>query len=60
METERYIVRSKNGWEIEPCKTLEEALGVIKNFEAEDEYSGTYTPDFYEVYDMVNEEIVWP
>jgi hypothetical protein len=60
METERYMIRSRSGWEIESCETLEDALGVIENFETKDEYEGIYTPDFYEVYDTVNEEIVWP
>lgn len=60
METERYMIRSRSGWEIESCETLEDALDVIENFETKDEYEGIYTPDFYEVYDMVNEEIVWP
>ena len=59
METERYIIRSRNGWEIESCETLEDALDVIESFETKDEYEGIYTPDFYEVYDTVKEEIVW-
>lgn len=59
METERYMIRNSSGWEIESCETLEDALGVIENFETEDERLGIYTPDFYEVYDTVNEEIVW-
>ena len=60
METERYMIRSRNGWERESCETLKDALGVIENFETEDEQLGIYTPDFYEVYDTANEEIVWP
>ena len=60
MEAERYIIRSRNGWEIESRETLEDALGVIENFETKDVCLGIYTPDFYEVYDTVNEEIVWP
>lgn len=60
METERYIIRSKSGWERESRETLEGVLDVIENFETEDVYLGIYTPDFYEVYDTVNEEIVWP
>lgn len=60
MEIERYMIRSRSGWEIDSCGTLKDALGVIENFETEDTYEGTYTPDFYEVYDMVNEKIVWP
>ena len=47
METERYMIRSRNGWERESCETLEDALGVIENFETADEQLGIYTPDFY-------------
>ena len=60
METERYMIRNRNGWERKSCETLEDALDVIENFETEDVCLGIYTPDFYEVYDTVNEEIVWP
>ena len=58
METGRYRIGSKSGWGRESCETLEDALGIIENFETDDEYLGIYTPDFYEVYDTVNEEIV--
>lgn len=59
METKRYIVRNKDGWEIEQCDTIEEALDVIENHENEDEYSGIYELDFYEIYDSVKREVVW-
>lgn len=59
-EEKRYLIRSRNGWEIESFDALDNALDCINDFESRDIYEDTYTPDFYEVYDTLKEKVIWP
>ena len=57
---ETYIIRDREaGNKIAEFGTFEKALNALKGFEEDDEKDGTYTPDFYEIYDTVKEEIVY-
>ena len=55
----RYLVRcSANGDAIEGADTIEEAINIIAEYEADDKEEGNYCPDFYEVYEVVRDEVV--
>lgn len=55
----RYVIRdSEAGNEIEDFDTLDEAKITLDEYERIDKEEGTYTEDFYEIYDKENEEIV--
>lgn len=56
----RYIIRDREaGNVIEECDTLEEAVHIISDeYELMDNIKGTYTPNFYEIYDTVKEEVL--
>lgn len=52
----RYLVRDRlTGTTLDDCKTLKEAQMTIKRFEKIDHDLGQYVPDYYEIYDTVNE-----
>ena len=54
-----YITRdSEAGNEIERFETLEEAREALKQYEKSDIEDGTYTEDFYEIYDSEAEVVV--
>jgi hypothetical protein len=54
-----YLVRcSVNGDAIEGADTIEEAMAIIADYEAEDKEQGNYCPDFYEIYEVVPDEVV--
>lgn len=54
-----YITRDREaGNAIEKFDTLEAAREAIKAYEETDKADGTYTTDFYEIYDEEHEEIV--
>lgn len=57
---EQYVVRSKNGWEIEYFDDYWKALGCVEEYERYDTANGTYEPGFYEIYDLKKESVVWP
>ena len=55
----RYQIRDRQaGNLIEEAATFEEARQIILEFEKDDEKEGTYTPDFYEIYDTEKEDII--
>lgn len=55
----KYRTRDREaGNVIDSFETLEEARKAIKDYEETDKKEGTYTPDFYEIYDFENGEIV--
>lgn len=55
-----YIIRDREaGNKIAEFSTLEEAIRKLKEYEEDDEKDGTYTPDFYEIYNSEKEEIVY-
>ena len=54
-----YITRDREaGNEIERFATLEEAREALKQYEKQDISDGTYTEDFYEIYDNEAETII--
>lgn len=55
----RYWTRDREaGNRIESFTTLEEARKAIKAYEEQDKNDGTYTADFYEIYDEEEEKII--
>ena len=53
-----FITRDREaGTVIDDFATLEEAKSAIKVYEKFDKMEGTFTPDFYEIYNSVTEEI---
>lgn len=46
-----------NGDVIDEFKTLDEATKAIEGYEAEDVSNDEYTEDYYEVYNVVTEEV---
>lgn len=55
----RYVIRdSEAGNEIEDFDTLDEAKLTLDEYERIDKEEGTYTEDFYEIYDKENEIII--
>ena len=59
-ELNRYLVRNRNGWELESFNELADALDCIDNYEKMDTYEEAYEPDFYEIYDNEKGKVVWP
>lgn len=58
--TYKYQVRdSEAGNVIETYASLEEARKAIDEFEKKDKEESTFEPNFYEVYDVVNESVVY-
>lgn len=56
----RYLVEDReSGNAFEEADSLDEALEIIKGYEAEDKEEGTYTEDFYSVRDRLTDEIVF-
>ena len=54
-----YITRDREaGNEIERFATLEEAREALEQYEKQDISDGTYTEDFYEIYDNEAETII--
>jgi hypothetical protein len=54
-----YLIRCAiNGDAIEGADTIEEAAAIIAEYEAEDKEQGNYCPDFYEIYEVVRDEVV--
>lgn len=52
-----YIIRDREGGNpVERVNTLEEAQALLQKYEEEDKKDGTYTADFYEIYDVENEK----
>ena len=48
----RYVTRDREaGNVIDEFATLEEARNAIETYEEHDKQDGTYTKDFYEIYD---------
>lgn len=59
MNPERYAVRDREaGLTCETCATIEEAREIVREYEEIDRSEGTYTPGFYEIYDLEQEEII--
>lgn len=59
MNAGRYAVRAReDGLTFETCATIEEAREIIREYEEIDRSEGTYTPRFYEIYDLEQEEII--
>lgn len=55
----RYWTRDReSGNKIEGFATLEEAREAVKRYEEQDKNDGTFTEDFYEIYDAEKEEIL--
>lgn len=55
----RYVIRDREaGNIIDERETLEAAKEVLVEYEEQDKADGTYTENFYEIYDTVNEETV--
>jgi len=59
-ELNRYLVRNRNGWELESFNELADALDCIDNYERMDIYEEAYEPGFYEIYDNEKGKIIWP
>lgn len=56
----RYWTRDREaGNKIEEFATLKEAREAIEKYEKEDKKDGTFTENFYEIYDSQNEEIIF-
>lgn len=56
----RYQIRDREaGNYIETVATIREAIKVIRQYEAEDKAEGTYTENFYEIYDTETEEVIY-
>jgi hypothetical protein len=54
-----YLIRcAVNGDAIEGADTIEDAAAIIAEYEAEDKEQGNYCPDFYEIYEVVRDEVV--
>lgn len=54
-----YITRDREaGNEIERFETMEEAREAVKQYEKSDIEDGTYTEDFYEIYDSESEVVI--
>lgn len=48
-----YVIRSReSGDTIEEVATLDEAKKIVESYEAEDRKDGSFTPDFYEIYEQ--------
>lgn len=55
----RYWTRDREaGNKIECFEKLEEARKALAAYEEEDKKNGTFTDDFYEIYDEQEEEII--
>lgn len=55
----RFVIRdSEAGNRIDYFDTFEEAFEMLKQYEEEDKKEETYTENFYEIYDLINEKIV--
>lgn len=55
----RYVTRDREaGNVIEGFATVEAAKKALIAYEEQDKKEGTYTEDFYEIYDTENEEIL--
>lgn len=52
-----YVRDRESGNVLEVCDTLTEAEDTVRRFECSDREDGVYTPDFYEIYDAVLEEV---
>ena len=53
-----FITRDREtGTVIDEFATLEEAKAAIQAYEMTDEKEGTFTPNFYEIYNSVTAEI---
>lgn len=60
MENKRYNVQCRQTGDVfADFDSVEEAWKHIEENEKEDKENGTYTEDFYEVYDNVKEEIIF-
>lgn len=54
-----HAVRSKEDKQvIDRAESLEEAQCMLAEIEARDKWWGDYTPDTYEIYDLIKEEVV--
>lgn len=57
---DRYQVRIREiGEPIDWYDTYEEALAALKEYERDDEAEGQYIRNFYEIYDAVEERIIY-
>ena len=55
----RFVIRDREvGNVIEECTKIDTARKLLDLFENQDKADGTYTKDFYEIYDTEKEEIV--
>jgi hypothetical protein len=55
--TATFTIRDREaGNRIETFSTYEQALDNLKDYIEEDKEAGTYTPDFYEIYNDETEE----
>lgn len=53
----KYIIQARETGEyIDECATREIAEDMIRSFEIEDNDEGTYTPDFYEVKEVMERD----
>ena len=56
MKNSRYIIRDREaGNVIDSFDSLDEAKNELMKFEKTDKKEGTYTPDFYEICDSIEE-----
>lgn len=56
----RYVIRDREaGNVIEECTKIDTARKLLDLFENQDKADGTYTKDFYEIYDTEKEETVY-
>jgi hypothetical protein len=57
--TATFTIRDREaGNRIETFSTYEQALDNLKDYIEEDKEAGTYTPDFYEIYNDETEEVM--
>jgi hypothetical protein len=60
MNKERFMIRNReNGCRLTECSTYKEAYLQLLAWEEEDKEDGTYEENFYEIYDLEKEEIVY-
>lgn len=54
-----FVTRDKEaGNVIDEFQTIEDAREAIEGYEMDDEQEGTFTPNFYEIYNVLKQEIV--
>ena len=52
----KYVIQDREeGNEIEWARSRQEAIEIVREFEAEDQMDGTYAPDFYEIKEVQND-----